>query len=325
VSGLSAVLCLAAEQRLPFPVGQLKFIMLGPVHSTTAEILAGSRQIGAGPDYIAMLWAYLDDSSDSKRERFCAAGGFFSVDLRWQKFELAWRATTHKLKEPFRSTECECGHGQFADWPKMKRDALMAELCYLIKTYDLGAFGAAVSVSDYRAVFPDAEEHDPYLLCLGLCFANMAEITEISNRLVKQFDIPLGPTGVRFWVEENRDTAAKATQIYHDIKAVASWPPASRMEEIAHLGKSIVGLQAADLIAREVFKFYDNAGVRPVRKPVLALSQHVTFFCWETEHLTRFAELKAATSYAAAIVAFARSLSLTNTGNPIVPGIFMPS
>lgn len=272
-----------------------------------------------------MLWAYLDDSSDSKRKRFCAAGGFFSVDLRWQKFEVAWRHATRYLREPFRSTDCECGYGQFSDWPRSKRDSLMSTLCDLIKTYDLGAFGSAVSVSEYRAVFPDASEYDPYLLCLGLCFANVAEITHVSNRLIERSGLPMGPAGVRFWVEENRDTAARATQIYHDIKAVPSWPPAILMEEIAHLGKTIVGLQAADLIAREVFKFYDNAGIRPVRKPVLSLSQNVTFFCWTLEHLARFAELQSDSGYASAIVAFARSLTATNTGRPIVPGIFMPS
>lgn len=243
-----------------------------------------------------MFWAYLDDSSDSKRERFCAAGGLFSLDLRWQKFELAWRNATRSLKEPFRATDCECGHGQFSDWDKSKRDSLMAELCGIVKEYDLGAFGSAVSVPEYRSVFPDATEYDPYLLCLAMCFANIAEITEISNAVIRHQRIPLAPTGVRFWVEDNPDTAARATQLYVDLKAVPSWPPAGRMEEMAHLGKKIVGLQSADLIAREVFKFYDNAGVRPIRKPVLTLAQNVTFFCWTAENLAEFARLKQLTA-----------------------------
>jgi hypothetical protein len=201
----------------------------------------------------------------------------------------------------------------------------MAELCGIIKSYDLGAFGAAVSVVDYRAVFPDAGEHDPYLLCLGLCFANMAEITEVSNVIIRERGWPLPPAGVRFWVEENRDTAARATQIYHDIKAVPSWRPASRMEEIAHLGKKIVGLQAADLIAREVYKHYDNLGCRPVRKPVITLSQQVTFFCWTLDLLKEFAVLSSARGYAEALVSVARRITASEAMPIVLPEKFIPS
>jgi hypothetical protein len=94
------------------------------------------------------------------------------------------------------------------------------------------------------------------------------------------------------------------------------------MLEIAHFGKEVVGLQAADLIAREVFKFYDNAGVRPVRKPVLTLSRNVTFFCWTAEALTEFAKLKSSIGNAGALVAFAQHFTATERCTPIVPGVF---
>src|SRR5260370_8309970 len=118
-----------------------------------------------------MLMAYLDDSSDPKRERFCGAGGVFTIDRRWKRFEITWGKATEELRFPFRSTDCENGYGQFTGWPKPKRDSLMARLCGIIKEYDLGAFGSAVSVPEYRRIFPLAGEHDPYLLCLGMCFA----------------------------------------------------------------------------------------------------------------------------------------------------------
>ncbi len=292
---------------------------------TIVEILGGLRRLFDGPDYVAMLWAYFDDSSDSKRQRICAAGGFFTVDSRWHKLDIAWRRATRELKEPFRSTDCETGHGQFENWPKPKRDALMADLCELVKSFDLGAFGSAVSVPDYLKLFPEADLYDPYLLCLSMCFANVAEITELSNRVIAENRIPLPAMNVHYWVEENPVTAGRETQIYHDIKAVKLWSSACRMQDMAHLGKQVIGLQAADLIAREVFKFYDNAGVRPVRKPVLSLAKHVTFHRWSADNLAAYAELTKKTNHATAVVSFARELSTLTKDNPIQPGVFVQS
>jgi hypothetical protein len=36
-----------------------------------------------------MLWAYFDDSSDGKKEGFCAAGGLLNWDFVWERFEIA--------------------------------------------------------------------------------------------------------------------------------------------------------------------------------------------------------------------------------------------
>lgn len=264
-----------------------------------------------------MLWAYLDDSSDDKRERFCAAGGFYTVDSRWKKLEADWRSITVGLEEPFHSTDCECGHGQFARWAKPARDSLMAELCNIVRYHDLGAFGACVSVPEYKAVFPSAGKHDAYLFCLGLCFANIAVVNEISNDIIRRRGVPLGPQDVHFWVEESRDTAARATQVYKSLRSLASWRPSHRMAGIAHLGKETIGLQTADLVAREVYKFYNNQGVRPIRKPVITLAQNISFVGPTLENLQEFKIAASRVGHAVALTMVAARITQSEA-NPII-------
>src|ERR1035438_4980565 len=77
-----------------------------------------ARSAMAGKDYRqvpghhAMLFSYFDDSSDKRREQYFACGGLLGHESQWLTFDLRWIDATHELDKPFRSTECEGGHGQ---------------------------------------------------------------------------------------------------------------------------------------------------------------------------------------------------------------------
>ncbi len=239
--------------------------------------------VASEPECLVMLWAYFDDSSDEKRERFCAAGGLFTSHTVWERLEAAWLNRVPELAgKTFHAADCECGWGEFADWPKSRRDRVMAQLCGLIKEFDLGAFGSCVSVADYKSVWPDADVHDPYLLCVATCIAHTAEISEMASQQLRGV---LPPDSVQFWFEDNGKTASRETAIFSSFKGLAGWPASRQLSGVAHMGKALLGLQAADLIAREVFKHFDNEGVRPTRKPVISLSSHVSFHCWTMDEL----------------------------------------
>ncbi len=115
-----------------------------------------------------MLWAYFDDSSDGKKERFCAAGGLLNSDFVWERFETAWNEAMGDLNgKPFHSTDCECGWGDFKKWPRAKRDSTMRSASSLIRDFDFTAYGCVVSAKDYAEVFPGHDDHGPYLLCVA--------------------------------------------------------------------------------------------------------------------------------------------------------------
>ncbi len=51
----------------------------------------------------AMIFTYLDDSADKRREKYFAAGGLIGGD-QWATFDLRWLDETRELEKPFRST-----------------------------------------------------------------------------------------------------------------------------------------------------------------------------------------------------------------------------
>ena len=110
-----------------------------------------------------MVFSYFDDSSDERREKYFAAGGLIGGENQWFTFDLRWLDATRELKEPFRSTECECNHGQFKDWSKPKCNALMDSLVTIIRFYRLNGFASIVPIAEYQKVFPRCEEFDPII------------------------------------------------------------------------------------------------------------------------------------------------------------------
>lgn len=222
-----------------------------------------------------MLFSYFDDSADKRRQKYFACGGLIGGDRQWHTFDLRWIDATHELDKPFRSTECECGHGQFADeskWPKPKRDDLMAGLVGLIREYRLSGFASIVPIDLYREVFPGSALYDPYFLAVKHTIINMAVIAErIGERM-------------KLWFEDSESTSGTSLNIYHKVRST-SWKPAARLGGIAFEDKKLCPLQAADLVAREAFKHMDNLGVRPTRVPVKRLQQRLSFIVWNKETL----------------------------------------
>jgi hypothetical protein len=179
---------------------------------------------------------------------------------------------TRELKEPFRSTDCECGHGQFKGWSVEQRNALMTELVTIIRRYRLGGFASIVPIADYQAVFPNAREFDPYYLAVTHTMVNMAVIGV------------RGIEPVKLWFEDNA-ASVQTYKIYRDLRDVRTWSGAARLEGIDFGSKNLCPLQAADLVAREAFKHMDNLGTRPTRIPITRLADRLVFILWNKETL----------------------------------------
>src|SRR5258708_3722707 len=135
------------------------------------------------------LESYFDDSADARRNRFYACGGLLGGPDQWDAFEVVWGHETHRLKEPFRSTDCETGHGQFEDWPKPQRDQLMQRLVNALHATQLRGFASIVPIKAYRAVFPGCGEHDAFLLAVRQAIMNMAFIAHaLGNDVTLTFE-----------------------------------------------------------------------------------------------------------------------------------------
>lgn len=250
-----------------------------------SEYSRGFRRGDTGPSLYAMfttLEAYFDDSGDARGERYCASGGFFGFPERWDDFVLAWSHETSGLKGPFHATDCEggsdgsreFGYGQFADWPKDKRVRLMTRLVDIIKTIRLVGFASIVPIQAYKKVFPNSADGDAYRLTVPHAIMNTAVI---ANRFP-----------VKIWFEDGGPVGFIA-ETFKAIQAM-NWKPAERLTSLAFGKKKRHELQAADLIAREAFKRFDNMGLRKMRIPLKRLDDHVFFIGWTEDTLRYLAD-----------------------------------
>src|SRR5258708_36514828 len=94
---------------------------------TFSELVRGSERIGIR-QHAMILEAYFDDSSDDKRERYCAYGGLIGSATQWDGQLIGWNNATYGLKDPFRSVDCECGYGQFKGVDKSERGVRRARM-----------------------------------------------------------------------------------------------------------------------------------------------------------------------------------------------------
>ena len=224
----------------------------------------------------AMLECYFDDSADPRRAKYYACGGLIGGSGQWDWLDGRWSHETRDLKKPFRSTECECQHGQFTNCPKPQCDDLMARLVGVVKECDLHGFASIVPVQDYRAAFPGCGEHDAFYLAVTQTIMCMADIANNLNE------------DAGLWFEDS-SVYPTIAEIYRTIKQ-SNWRLTSRLRSIDRDTKELRPLQSADLVAREAFKHIDNYGVRPTRKPVRELKENLYFIVWNAPALKYLAE-----------------------------------
>lgn len=236
-----------------------------------SDLVRGSERIGIR-QYAMILESYFDDSSDDKREKYVAYGGLIGSATQWDAQLIGWGNATNGLKEPFRSVDCETGHGQFEGVGKDERDARMAHAVGVIHATELRGFASIVPVGLYREIFPSSKPDDPSLLTLRQSIMNMAYIAD-----GLQMD-------VQIWFERGSQDAA-VQRVFDSIVECTSWKPTERLRAISFDTKRSVHLQAADLVAREAFKHIDNRGIRPMRIPVRRLSERLAFVLWKRETL----------------------------------------
>ena|ERR1022692_585592 len=227
----------------------------------------------------AMLLSYFDDSSDGKHRYYFAVGGLVGPESQWSDFHAPWALATKNLKEPFRSTECECQEGQFKGWDKSDCDALMDRLVSIVLDQRIHGYASVVPIATYKSVFPNCDEYDPYYLAIRHSIINMGELGHKEQRL-------RGTGGMKCWFEDSTATRGKTRLIYEALRDLESWKASVSLAPNAQFEpKTLRPLQAADLIAREAYKHFINLGRRKTRIPVDRLKHLLNFHLWSRPSL----------------------------------------
>jgi hypothetical protein len=238
-----------------------------------------SIQVQVNPKSLA-LRAYLDESGHSADPKLHYAGmaGFVAPADAWEEFEALWEAILRRLdvKEGLHMKNFAHSNGEFKGWSKDKREDLLGSLIGVITTIRPVPTGSVVSVEDFNSLTEDQRGcfKDPYYMAFqqctrGACLQAVGHEPE-KVAMVYAYQKEFGttaPQGV-FSV----DQAGNAEKLWHVMKnetIYGRWMGAYS----SSTPKELIPLQAADLLAYELTKEFENLLFRPSDKMRWGLRQ----------------------------------------------------
>lgn len=203
-----------------------------------------------------VLLAYGDESTDEKYQRVFAIAAVLGSEFDWDLVKSQWEPRTAGI--PFHAKDCESNQGDYENIPHKLNRKLYIDLIDILIRSKLIGFGFAMPLQDFRDVFVKPVNNFEYYKCLHDLIASCANIAKLS--------IP--SQTVKFTFDINRKTQYNAGQIYDGMVNDKTWEfsPYLHPEELSFACRKTVGIQVADLIARESMKHLDNQ-IGPTKRP----------------------------------------------------------
>lgn len=194
-----------------------------------------------------MYSVFGDESSDQTRKRVFAVSGLFGSDDDWTVFRTKWTERTGG--QIFHAAECDSDRGEYKKTSHQANKSLYKDLTKIIAESKLMGWGVAVSLLDYEQFFANALPDQPYHLCFH----------SVVTRLACLGGICLPPGLVTFTFDRNLETQYHARSLYQFMRRWDDWPFHKYMaQEISFGTREEIGIQAADLVAREAMKELDR-------------------------------------------------------------------
>lgn len=236
-----------------------------------------------------MVTSYCDDSGRSHTDRVAVVAGYIATVHSWEKkFAPAWRRALDKEGvEVMHRADLESFYGEFKEskgWNPTRRTAFVQKLQGIIKRHTYSGIGSAVVKADFEEVMPAWVKDlwgGPWGWCAHACVVLGRIWCEQTNH-----DEPIR------WVFEIGTCGAR--EIGNMFNAVHT-DPRYRLEREGYSfeTKRVLPLQAADLVAYEMFKETENGVldghlIRPLRASAKALfrrPESELFQYWDKERL----------------------------------------
>jgi hypothetical protein len=222
-----------------------------------------------GTDLFGMITAYFDDSGTSPNNSVAAVAGYIGSVAQWERFNVEWNKllSQYELTEIHR-TDLESRHEYFPGWTTKDRDEVVNKLQKIIKARTYVGVGNAVIKADFVEVFPPVLQRffgGPYGYCALLCIAR-----------------------ARYWYDEKNiqdsidwvfEAGAEGAGQFHTLMSALYADPEKRREfkvkGWSFRDKTTVPLQAADVLAYELFKFVTNRVIEKGQRDIRISFDHL--------------------------------------------------
>ena len=202
-----------------------------------------------------MYTAYGDESADETKKRVFAIAGLFGHDHDWNIFREQWKARTGG--KIFHAAECDSDKGDYEYTGHDENKKLYADLSHIIADSKLIGRSIAIHLKEYNETLGPMLDKEPYYLCF----------IDIVIHLARQAVLCIPRDRIKFIFDRNTQIEHSAGELYGGI-INKDYPHFKELmdDEIGFATRKEVGIQAADLIAREGMKLLDNHGTaRPTR------------------------------------------------------------
>ena len=210
-----------------------------------------------------MLTVFGDESSDETGSRVFAVAGVIGRQEEWDELEKTWVKRTGEII--FHAADCDSDRGDFATTGHENNKKLYKDLTRLLTSTKLMGHGVAIDLGGYRHNFPEAIEETAYFMCFTRIIIRFAQL---ASAFIPQ-------DKVKFIFDVRHQVTYNAGLLYDRLSNFAKWDIHSYMDEISFKSSKSVGIQVADLWARETMKHLDNMvgpQKRPMRQSMRALS-----------------------------------------------------
>jgi hypothetical protein len=212
-----------------------------------------------------MYTAYGDESADETRQRVFALAGLFGSASDWRTFTRQWKARTGG--KIFHAAACDSDKGDYENIDHKANKKLYADLSHIIAESPLIGNAISISLPDYKEILAPCLDENPYYLCFQHIIINLA----------RRSSVCIPPDRIKFVFDRNVEIEHNASALY-DRAVNGRWSTARYRQlmedEISFATRRNIGIQAADLIAREAMKLLDNRSgptSRPTRLSTQAL------------------------------------------------------
>lgn len=208
-----------------------------------------------------MYTAYGDESADETKQRVFAIGGLFGYKSDWDLFRGKW--TNRTGGKVFHAAECDSNQGDYEHTSNDENKKLYADLSNIIAESNLIGRAIAINLVEYKETLGPMLDKEPYYLCF----------VDVVIHLARQAVVCIPRDRIKFTFDRNTQIEYSAGALYDGI-INRDYPHFKELldDEIAFATRKEIGIQAADLIAREGMKLLDNQ-CGPVSRPTRLSTQ----------------------------------------------------
>ena len=188
-----------------------------------------------------------DESADQHNKKVFAVAGVLGDEHQWAAIRSEWSALTKG--RIFHAADCEAGYGVWQGIAEHIRHRLHRDLTRLLANSGLVGWGVGIDLAGCLRAFPEARHDQPYYSCF---FRTVFYLSSKAALFIPR-------DTVEFIFDSHPVTNFNSGVLYRYMVEQGNWQTQPVMKKkISFASRQDIGIQIADLWAREVMKRLDE-------------------------------------------------------------------